>query len=292
MKPQISIITRTRDRSVLLRRAAESVIGQGGSIHWQWIIVNDAGDPEEVEAIVQPFHRRCPAGCSIEVLHLPTSLGMEHASNRGVERAFAPLVVIHDDDDSWLPDFLARMVGWLEAPGHEDFAGVVCHSIRIEEAIDGDSVRTLAEQPFNPWLQALTLWRLLEENCYPPISFVFRRAAYLAVGGYDESLPVLGDWEFNLRLLLQRPIGVLPQALARYHHRPPQQVGAMANSITAGHDRHRHFEQVLRHRWLKQAPADALPAFGRLSRVAGIALEQCRALDRLLSLPIQPGLKV
>jgi hypothetical protein len=56
-------------------------------------------------------------------------------------------------------------------------------------------------------------------NFFPPIAFVFRREVLERIGGFNETLPVLGDWFFNLEFLLEDDIAVLPEPLARYHHR-------------------------------------------------------------------------
>ena len=287
---KVSIITRTRDREQFLARAMASVLGQVDAPAWEWIVVNDAGDPGKVEAVLQTAREQFPE--QVQVLHLPASRGMEHASNRGIERASGELLVIHDDDDSWEPAFLRKMSAWLDAPEHLDFAGVVCHSLAVDEVVEGDCIHSRRQYPFNTWLQAVDPWTVLEENPCPPISFMFRRSAYDETGPFDEELPVLGDWEFNVRVILRHPVGILPELLARYHHRPRGSTGSSANSITAGHDTHRHWESVLRDRWRTAPPIGALPHFGQLAAAAGHIKASRDRLDRLLSLPIRPGPQV
>ncbi|MEX0330290.1 MAG: glycosyltransferase family 2 protein [Puniceicoccaceae bacterium] len=284
---KVSIITRTRDRELFLARAAASVLGQRNAPPWEWIVVNDAGDRDAVEAVLREAREQYPD--QIQILHLAESKGMEHASNRGIEQATGEFLVIHDDDDSWRPAFLESMVAWLDAPAHRDFAGVVCHAQRVEERLQEDAITIQEESPFNTWLETIDPWTVLEENPFPPISFLFRRWAYEEAGPFDEGLPVLGDWEFNVRLILKWPLGLLPEVLANYHHRPRSATGSAANSITAGHNTHRHWESVLRQRWAKEEPDPDLPAFRELASVAGHIKGSRDRLDRLLSLPIRPG---
>lgn len=288
--PTVSIITRTRNRPTLLRRAAESVLGQQAAPAWEWIIVNDAGDPEAVRSSLAGVPGAGDG--AVQVIHLNQSQGMEHASNVGLEVARGAYLAIHDDDDSWEPTFLHTMTAWLDEPAHAPFGGVVCHSRRIVERVTPEGIELLHEEPFNAHLEALHPWLLLEQNAFPPISFLFRRSLFKAVGPFDESLPVLGDWEFNLRALLQAPIGLIPKMLARYHHRPPGVTGSMANSITAADNQHRDWEARLRERWGHQPPAPRLPYFGALSRVAATCRPRREALQRLLSLPLRPGPQV
>jgi glycosyltransferase involved in cell wall biosynthesis len=289
MTPKISIITRTRNRPSLLIRARESVLCQVGAPEWEWIIVNDAGDPQSVKDVIAPAQQRYPE--CIHVLHLTESKGMEHASNQGMRLARGQFAVIHDDDDSWLPTFLAKMTAYMEAPQNATAAGVVCQSWLIHETILPDSIEESSCEPFNPWLEQIDLWRLIQENTFPPISFLFRRAIWERLGGFDESLPVLGDWEFNVRIALQQTIAFLPERLARYHHRLQTTDPSQANSVTAGDQLHRKWEQILRQRWTQSPPLPEFPLFGELSRIACAHLAISRSLQRLKSLPLRPGVQ-
>jgi len=278
--PIVSIITRTRNRSRLLRRAAASITGQVGAPSWEWIIVNDAGDRMAVEEIASTAEARFPG--QVVTLHLEASKGMEHASNRGLDRARGRYLVIHDDDDSWEPAFLRRMTAWLDHPDHLPFAGVVCHSIRIVESLTNEGVRELDRHPFNSELLEIDFWEMLQMNRYPPISFLFRRELLAETGPFNEDLPVLGDWEFNLRILARKPVGLLPEALANYHHRPPSESGDYANSITEGHDRHRTVEQFLRKQWARENPFGlSREPVGSAASIAGHLHEMKISLQRM-----------
>jgi glycosyltransferase involved in cell wall biosynthesis len=50
----------------------------------------------------------------LRVLHHAHSKGMEAASNAGIHASTGEFVVIHDDDDSWHPDFLRETVDYLD----------------------------------------------------------------------------------------------------------------------------------------------------------------------------------
>lgn len=49
---RVAVITRTKDRKILLRRALESVCGQTFQ-DFMWVVVNDGGNREEVDRIVE-----------------------------------------------------------------------------------------------------------------------------------------------------------------------------------------------------------------------------------------------
>jgi glycosyltransferase involved in cell wall biosynthesis len=80
-QPAVAIITRTKNRPILLPRAIESVLSQSFK-DWIHVIVNDGGDPAELEAVIEP-HLPAYKG-RLSIMHHAVSLGMEAASNAGI----------------------------------------------------------------------------------------------------------------------------------------------------------------------------------------------------------------
>ncbi|WP_420403777.1 glycosyltransferase [Nisaea sp.] len=281
-EPSVAIVTRTKDRPLLLARAARSVASQSYR-NYHWIVVNDGGDPDPVREIlghaaIDPARIRF---CSFE-----ESQGMEAASNAGIRASRSDLIVIHDDDDSWECDFLADAVAFLSE--HEDlYAGVVTHSTYIAEEIGDGRVREQERRPFNGWLASIQLAEMAVANLFPPIAFLFRRTLWEKLGGYDESLPVLGDWDFNLRFLMEADIGVLAKPLANYHHRSDTTAGdSYANSDIAARNPHIAFNAVIRNRYLRAAENN--PKYRTLATLMGQAYahEDTRArIDRMAGVP-------
>ncbi len=227
----ISIVMRTKDRPVLLERAVRSVVAQTWPA-WQLVIVNDAGDRAAVEAVVAATVPRDPR---VVVVHRPESVGMEAATNAGLAAATGRYVTILDDDDSWEPAFLATCAAHLAQPRPERVRGVVTHSTRIVERLSAGGMEEVAREAFTPDLRGVSLALLTQRNQFPVNAFVYERAALAVVGGYREDLPVLGDWDFNLRFVRAFDVDVLPLALANYHVRPETATGTCANSPHALH---------------------------------------------------------
>ena len=65
---------------------------------------------------------------------------------------------------------------------------------------------------------------------------------------------MLGDWDFNLRMLEQYEIGVLKTPLAYYHHRVKDKTAdsTYANSIIGGIDRHQFYHAYLKNELLRR----------------------------------------
>lgn len=246
----VAIITRTKDRPILLRRAYNSVADQTFK-NFVWVIVNDGGAPGEVEKTVALARS---AGMDVQLINHAESLGMEAASNAGIDSSESEYVVIHDDDDSWDPVFLETTVAYLESDrATEDTMGVVTRTRQITEVIRNDEIKLLHQRSYHSGLTLLTLSDMLFlEKVPPPISFLYRRRLLAEVGSYDSNLPVLGDWDFLIRVLSRYHVGVIEQGLANYHLRPAISFGAYGNSIIAGKNVHQVWYQYITDKYIKQ----------------------------------------
>ncbi len=228
MSAQVAIITRTRNRPGLLRRALESMVTQTLG-DWRAYVVNDAGDPAGVEAAAATTPG---TNGRVQLIHVASRVGMEAATNLALAKVNEPFVVLLDDDDSWSPEFLSTAVTALERRASPTVRGVITRSIVVEERLEGDRALEVSRSAFNPRLEAVSLESLARGNQFTNNAFLFEREALQTVGTYCESLPVYGDWDFNLRFLQSFDVACVPQALACYHRR-----------VAAGGDNRNSFEQ-------------------------------------------------
>jgi glycosyltransferase involved in cell wall biosynthesis len=236
----VAVIVRTRDRPVLLARALADVCAQSFP-DWHVVVVDDGGDAAEVDRLV----KECPGLLGrVTVLHNEVSRGMEAASNQGVGAVAAEFVAIHDDDDTWHPAFLERTVAHLQATG--DVAVAVRTEI-VRERVEDDGIEEVGREVFEPDVHSFTLFDLLRANRVVPISLLYRRSVHDEIGPFREDLPVVGDWEFNLRLAQSgRTVGFLDgEPLAFWHHREEAE-GAEANSVLERSDEHRDHDLDVR----------------------------------------------
>lgn len=224
---KVAIITRTKDRPLLLRRAIASVANQTYK-NYVHIIVNDGGPLE---------HQTLTGGTIVISIH--SNGHMETASNTGLDaakKADADFVVIHDDDDSWSPEFLSIMVREFETYKKlvPTVKGIICRANMVFERIDGNVVITDHLQPYVPLLPEIGLLRfsdLLDDHRnFAPIQFMYELEATYTIGQYDPMFRVYGDWDFNLRFLQHFDIALIPNYLAFYHQRITS-TGPDANSI-------------------------------------------------------------
>ena len=251
----VSIITRTRDRTILLGRAVESVLGQSFA-DWRHIIVNDGGNAEELEEFLAPYFDRY-AG-RLTVVHNEKSLGMQQASNVGLAKAAGTYVAIHDDDDEWAPEFLTATTRFLDEKGPESvYQGVIAQTIKVMEDIDTQGrVLEVSREPYLP-ASDVNLFKVGYENPFPPIAFLYRRKVHEVIGPFDPRFDFAGDMDFNVHFLLHWEIGVIPRPLAFYHWRRKSVVAGFDNSVTARADEHvAKFNEFLNHYLRLQAGND------------------------------------
>ena len=267
MNGTVGVVTRTKDRQVLLRRAIESVVNQSYP-HWLQIIVNDGGDPGPVDSLLDHY-RECAAG-RIRVIHNERSLGMEAASNIGIQalRDSVDYLAIHDDDDAWSPEFLTVAVGELEHARAElgTIEGVITLANAVYERVEGNVVSIDHAEEFLPGVNRglVAFDQMLDQSQFAPIQFLYRAKALEKSGLYREDLPVLGDWEFNLRFLRHFDIKVIPQILAFYHHRVEDAGGGYSNSIYGAREKHAFYRQMLKNEWLREDLASGRASLGEL----------------------------
>ena len=241
----VAVIMRTKDRPVLLERAVRDVLDQDFQ-DWHLVIVNDGGSRSEVEALVGA--READFDGRVTVLHHEESRGMEAASNAGIAASESTFLAIHDDDDTWHPSFLSRTVDYLRS--HED-GGVGVRTEIVLEELKEDQIEETGRVPFASEIQSIVLADALRYNRCVPISLLYRRDLHSMVGGYDETLNAVGDWEFLLRVLQRHTLGFIDgPPLAYWHHRQGAE-GAAGNSVLAGKADHQRFDKLVRDRYLQ-----------------------------------------
>ena len=144
---KVAVITRTKNRPLLLPRAAESVLNQEYN-NLVWVVVNNGGARGYVEQCVQDFRSR--SDNEAIVIHTDSSVSMEAAINHGIVACDSDYIIIHDDDDSWESGFFSSCLQFLQR--HNNYKGVITLTMAVEEKIEEERVTRLNARPFNSHL--------------------------------------------------------------------------------------------------------------------------------------------
>lgn len=254
--PTVAVLVRTKDRPRFLRRALANIAEQTFT-DYTVCVINDGGDESATRAILQASPlAHLLEGDTPRLTLLTTGGGnMEAASNAGLAATDSKFVAIHDDDDLWAPEFLERTVGALRAS-----EALIC-STRVVERYERETpegeFEVYEERIFHDGLPGFGLQFLYRTNRAVPIGILYRRRLHELVGPYDESLPVVGDWEFNLRAAAVTEMLLVDEPLAYWSLRP-QADGAEANSVQRQAE-HARFDASVRARAIR----DDLQSGGR-----------------------------
>lgn len=236
---------RTKDRPLFLGRAAKSVAEQTME-DFLLVVVNDGGKPDSIEQLLKKHHKL--AG-KVKVIQNPKSVGMEAASNLGIKNSESKYIAMLDDDDTWHKDFLKETTEFLEK--NTVFKGVITIAEMVDEELKNNEIHTLGKKKFTPPTNTITLFAMSGNNQFTNNSFVYARDALGSTGLYDELLPVLGDWDFNLRFMKKYDIGFINKSLAYYHRR----VGGKKSNSNTPEDLHLSYTAMLLNRSLRTESA-------------------------------------
>lgn len=261
----ISVIVRSCGRPLLLRRALASIVAQTRPpAEIVVVAIGDAG------AKAVPDLKNLPA---LKLIPTDAVRSRGGALNDGIAAASGRWIAFLDDDDTWIANFLERAAPVLAA-GHSNgsFGGVVTQAWVVEEKMKGHEIVERHRRLFNGTFHAVDLAALVVRNRFTLNAMVVRRDVWAAIGPYREDLPVLEDWEFNVRAAARFHFEVIPEALVCYHLRPVDDVAA--NTSVSEHQK---VLAQIRNEWLRADLAAGRIGMGQLALLA-----ETRGLDALL----------
>lgn len=223
--PRVSVILPTRNRRAMLEEAIASVRAQTFT-GWELLVVDDGSTDGTAEALAPRLADR-----RIRLLRTPGS-GPGAARNAGLREARGELIAYLDDDNRLFPGFLRAVVAAFdEAPALESAYGVV---VADSPCFSGSRIL------FRPFDRTA----LLEGNSIDMGAFVHRRRLFAELGGFDELLARLADWDLILRYTERHPPKALPVLSTYYRTGAPDRLTV---TLDAAPETHR-----IRGKWLPQ----------------------------------------
>jgi glycosyltransferase involved in cell wall biosynthesis len=185
----------------------EALAGQHWSHPWE-VVISDNGSTDESVAVVNRYRDRLP---NLRVVDASDRRGEAHARNVGVNAAHGEAIAFCDADDEVAPGWVA---GMGQALSRHDF--VACR-------IDVQKLNA----PWTPGLPRGPQDDDVQKLWYPPYllhagggTLGFKRSLCHGIGGFDESLPVLPDTDFCLRMQLAGvQLRFVPEAVVHVRYR-------------------------------------------------------------------------
>ncbi|HSQ74331.1 MAG TPA: glycosyltransferase family 2 protein [Bacteroidota bacterium] len=195
---RFSIIIPTYNRAPLIGRAVGCALRQTFPAHE--IVVVDDGSTDDTIEVVRGIDAR------VQVIPLDHG-GPSRARNRGVALASGEWIAFLDSDDLWHPDYLERMAHAIRETGGE----AAIYFSDVEYQYGRSRVMHWSACGFSPE-RAVTLFRdgstLAMMGTHPmliPFS-VFRKEAYLHLGGLWEELWSAEDTHLFIKMGLREPL--------------------------------------------------------------------------------------
>jgi glycosyltransferase involved in cell wall biosynthesis len=200
-RPAVSVVIPTCNRWPTMLKTLSTALRQQ-QVDTEVIVVDD-GSTDDTLARVGALEAP-----GLRVLHLPTSHGVARARNAGIAEARGEWLAFLDDDDVWAPHKLRRQLD-RAAETRASFVYGAC--VGVSES--GVILRT---EPL-PLADGLD-WRLLVSNVIPAgaSNIIARLELVRRIGGFDEKLDHLADWDLWIRLAQAGGGAACPDLLVGY----------------------------------------------------------------------------
>ena len=202
--PFLSVLVRTQGRrAATLAETLLSLAGQSCQDFEVLLLAHDVGPDAmaALEGLVGGFHPSFAGRVRIVPVE---GGGRVRPLNVGAEAAAGRYLAVLDDDDlafgGWVADFLAAEG---RAPGHVLRCSVAVQQVAPRSAPGGDDEGDyeVKSKPHLDYPLRFDLFEHVEDNRTPINGMALPRAVVTAVGQrWDESLPVLEDWDQLLRV--------------------------------------------------------------------------------------------
>lgn len=208
--PLVSVIIPAYNRAKCVIRALDSVQAQRG-VDFEILLGDDASTDGTAEVLLE----RMPQA---KVARLAKNRGAASARNAAMQMAQGEFLAFLDTDDEWLPEKIVTQLSYLEQ--HPEVGVCACGHWFVLR--DGRERCFSGEPEEKDWR-----WRLqFAQSFHGASTPLVRRAVWEEVGGQDENLRVLEDWDWMLRIAEKHLIHVLPEPLVRVYENSPSAADA------------------------------------------------------------------
>ncbi|MDJ1008329.1 MAG: glycosyltransferase [Paracoccaceae bacterium] len=202
--PALSVVIPAWNRARTIRAAIESVLSQEVA-DVEVIVVDDGSDDGTAAAA------RGVGDARVRVLEQGRNGGAAAARNAGVAEARAPWIAFQDSDDRWLPGKLAAQMARLAEP--RGWIACYCGMALVGAGPGGRTRLSYIPDPRHATVEGDLAAALLMTSLISTQTLVASKDALEAVGGFDESLPALEDWDLAIRLARHGPIAFVDKPL-------------------------------------------------------------------------------
>lgn len=194
----ISVIIPTFNRAFILERAVRSVLNQ--TYTPSEVIIVDDGSTDNTKQVVESINN------PLVKYYYKENGGAASARNLGVKMAYGDWIAFQDSDDEWRKEKLQRQVDYYKK--HSDY-NLIYSSYEMHMA-DGNTI-TVPSKEDDIELEGDILSSLVIKNTIGTPTVMVKKDEFLKLGGFDERLRCIEDWNFAIRFAEQYSIGFVDE---------------------------------------------------------------------------------
>ena len=195
--PRVSVIIPVYNGASYINESLQSVFHQTYSDYE--IIVADDRSTDNLLELLKPYEGR------ITILSFQHR-GVSATRNEAIRRSHGEFIALLDADDIWVSDKLEAQIEYLD--DHPEYGLVYAYSTNFTGKGDGD-IALVKKIDFEGYI----FKDIFTKACFYTGTIVMRRYVFDDIGGYDETLAAMEDYELNLRISQKYQIGRVPKSL-------------------------------------------------------------------------------
>ena len=156
--------------------------------------------------------------------------GACYSRNKGAALCEGRYIAFLDDDDEWMPDKLKVQMNSFSRPniGIVYCNSMICNTSTGESYVGNDRKRQASGYVFDKFFSLNVVG-----SCSFPLIL---RECFDKVGGFDECLPALQDWDLWMRIAQTEEIYYVPVALCKYNVHEGDHISAHSDKRVQGYE--------------------------------------------------------
>ena len=204
---EISVIIPTYNRAHIIEKSIKSVQRQTYPV--SEIIVVDDASVDSTEQVVRGLDDG-----RIRYVRQEPNKGNAAARNLGVSCAKYDLIAFHDSDDEWREEKIEKQIAYKNA--HEDCRFI--YTAFVRHFSNGDQI--IPDMGGDQILEGEMLPELLFINTIGAPTVLMEKEFFNNIGGFDEKLRNLVDWDLAIRASKEGRIGFVSEILVDVEYSP------------------------------------------------------------------------
>lgn len=207
-KPLVSVIMPVYNREDLIKTAINSILNQT-YVNFELIVVDDGSTDKTVDIIRSISDNR------IKLIVSDENKGSSGARNLGLEMISGDYILYLDSDNEWEPNYIDVVMGaFLELPDAD--------AVYVGQLLYKD----INDDPFAIRFGSFNKSLLMNGNYIDLNCLSYKREVHEKVGGFDETLNRLVDWDLIFRISNYFKVYSVPVLISKYYF------GAAKNRIS------------------------------------------------------------